>query len=137
MCSSGSVFPVNLVIAGSFIPAGMIELRMLGEKGSRPASLVLVFVLACLATLAERASTCHCKATIASVWVPGLQPLERLRHGGFAAPVQAHFPSVLGEYGYRSPPHPPGRTILPRGSFPSTGGVFPGAASLRWPRWYP
>ncbi|GAA0150290.1 hypothetical protein LIER_09263 [Lithospermum erythrorhizon] len=66
MCSSGFVLPVNLVNVGSFSPARMMASLMPGEKGASPANLVLVPRLVCLATLAERASTCCCKATIAS-----------------------------------------------------------------------
>ncbi|GAA0184679.1 hypothetical protein LIER_31967 [Lithospermum erythrorhizon] len=46
------------------------------------------------ATLTEKASTCQCNASIASMGVPGLQPLVLLRHGDFSAPQQAHFPFI-------------------------------------------
>ncbi|GAA0158688.1 hypothetical protein LIER_15645 [Lithospermum erythrorhizon] len=71
MCSSGSVFPMNLVNAGSFNPTGMMALRMLGEKGASPSNYVLVPHRAYGATLSERASTCYSKATITSGEDPG------------------------------------------------------------------
>ncbi|GAA0183281.1 hypothetical protein LIER_30720 [Lithospermum erythrorhizon] len=44
----------------------MMAPRLLGEKGASPASFVLVPRLVYPATLVERASTCHCKASIPS-----------------------------------------------------------------------
>ncbi|GAA0160955.1 hypothetical protein LIER_17387 [Lithospermum erythrorhizon] len=66
MCSSRSVFPVNLENVGSFNPAGMIAPRMSSEKRASLANSVLVPRRVCPATLAERTSTCRRKTAIAS-----------------------------------------------------------------------
>ncbi|GAA0183083.1 hypothetical protein LIER_30559 [Lithospermum erythrorhizon] len=67
MCSSGSIFPVNLVNVGSFIPSSMVALLILGEKGASPASFVLVPLLVCPSTLSVRASICFCNEVTISV----------------------------------------------------------------------
>ncbi|GAA0163127.1 hypothetical protein LIER_19075 [Lithospermum erythrorhizon] len=71
MCSSGSIFPVNLVNAGSFNPVSMMVPLMLGEKGASPANSVLVPLRVCTVTLAKRVSTCRRKAALASGWGAG------------------------------------------------------------------
>ncbi|GAA0160069.1 hypothetical protein LIER_16707 [Lithospermum erythrorhizon] len=60
--------------------------RMLGEKGSNPANLVLVPCLVCPTILAERTSTCHRKAAMASWGGAGALHLLSRLHGDFVAP---------------------------------------------------
>ncbi|GAA0142007.1 hypothetical protein LIER_35495 [Lithospermum erythrorhizon] len=72
MCSSASVFLVNLVILGSFIPTYVTVVRISSEKGAKPASSVLVPSRTCPATLAERASTYHWRAATISIGCSGV-----------------------------------------------------------------
>ncbi|GAA0154132.1 hypothetical protein LIER_37807 [Lithospermum erythrorhizon] len=64
MCSSGYVFPVNMVKVGTFTPTGMAALLILGEKGDKPASSVWVPLHICPATLSVRGSICFCNEAI-------------------------------------------------------------------------
>ncbi|GAA0150262.1 hypothetical protein LIER_09241 [Lithospermum erythrorhizon] len=71
----------------------MTALRISREKGGRPAYSVLVPHLACPATLAERASTCRCKAPIPSVGGAGAAGSRARHHGDCAALPPARSPS--------------------------------------------
>ncbi|GAA0146296.1 hypothetical protein LIER_06287 [Lithospermum erythrorhizon] len=62
-----SVFRLNLVNVGSFIPTGMAALLISGEKGANPASFVLVPLCVCPATLLVRASICFYNEVTTSV----------------------------------------------------------------------
>ncbi|GAA0144505.1 hypothetical protein LIER_04935 [Lithospermum erythrorhizon] len=103
MCSSGSVFLVNLVKDRSFNPASMIVPIMSGENGASPANSVDPVLL----------------------W-----PLSPL-HGDFAGLRPVLDISALGEYGYRFPPHLPRRMIFPWASPCYVVGSASGAVALR------
>ncbi|GAA0173027.1 hypothetical protein LIER_41446 [Lithospermum erythrorhizon] len=93
MCSSRSVFPVNFVNVGSFIPTGIAAFRISGEKDTRHANSVLVTRRACPASFAERTAIyCHNQ-----IHRPpsGPVPLPRVPepHDGYAIQLRAHYSS--------------------------------------------
>ncbi|GAA0155451.1 hypothetical protein LIER_13177 [Lithospermum erythrorhizon] len=108
----------------------MTALRMSREKGARHISSMLVHHLICPATLVERASICHCKATITSMGASGLQHLVLRCHGGCAVLPPAHFFPVPGKYGSRSPPE---WMIHARHSLPLAGGAACRGPFIRCP----
>ncbi|GAA0163815.1 hypothetical protein LIER_39665 [Lithospermum erythrorhizon] len=129
MCSSGSVFPVNLVNTGSFIPAGMTALRVSGQKGARPASSVLVsrsLVRLPLPRGPLSAATRLPWPLWEAMW---LRHLVLQLHGDCAALLPARSLPVPGEYVYRSPP---GWMTPLRGSLPLVGGGATEVAALPW-----
>ncbi|GAA0169730.1 hypothetical protein LIER_24147 [Lithospermum erythrorhizon] len=86
---------MNLVNAGSFNPFGMTAPLMSGEKGARPANSLLVPCLFFPLTLAERASTCHRKAVIAS----GVTTSRAVASWRLCCPTTGSFP--LRKWGVR------------------------------------
>ncbi|GAA0167338.1 hypothetical protein LIER_22294 [Lithospermum erythrorhizon] len=88
-----SVFPVNLLNVGSFIPTGMTALKISGEKGAKPANSILVPRRTCPAKFVERVSTCRCRAATTSGRGAGLQPHVPTSHVGFVVRPQVHYPS--------------------------------------------
>ncbi|GAA0168614.1 hypothetical protein LIER_23290 [Lithospermum erythrorhizon] len=102
MCSSWSIFSLNLVKEGSFVPTGIVGLLISGEKGASPASSVLTPLHVCPATLS----------------VSG--PLDDKD-----VMSRARCLSVSGECVSRFPSNPPGRMMTLWDSPPSNGGPVP------------